>query len=823
MTQTTYKHPFARNPQLVELHNYQRQMANFAIEHPKCGLFLPMGSGKAIDDTAWIPTPTGLRQVSKIRVGSYLIGRNGKPTKVTAVYPHKDKEALKITLEDNRELICCTEHLISYIKNKELVTEDAQTIYKKIKNGETITLPEADPIIWAYRKTEIHPYALGVILGCGWLSTNMPKIRCTKKTAEKFCNAIKVSPKKLKQSNKFENLWSLQYDLYVKYFQRNLRSTGLAKIKKPLRDIPPEYIINSIENRTALFEGLIDGFEFDTQKINDTTIRITIPGPKLAKSFVMVARSLGYSAKYELIKETGKKSKHTIEIVKNGITGQKRTVNIKSIVPVEPRNMTCFTVDAPDHLFLANDFIVTHNTLTTLEVIYELAPRCKILIIGPRPVVRSTWNDEIKKWKFPLRVKSLIENDKGRALSREKRHELYQEVCQSKEAAIWLINREMVCDLVEHLPKMKNQNGQTVPYWPFKMVVIDEAQAFKTYNSKRFKALASVTDQIPRLIELTGTPTPNGLMDLWALIYLLDQGKRLGPNITAYRTSYFYSTMTTPNGAPIGWVPLTWASREIHKRVSDIVVSLPDIQQNMPDVVFSNHIIQLNPTERKMYKELIKEQVLEFDDGDEVVAANAAVLQSKLSQLASGAIYVNGTSEYKELHRRKIDECLRIVEEAGEPTLIAYHFRSDKEMIVKYMREVLDNNSKNKGKKKQKELPDNSTKSRVQVFDGSPEMVRRWNNKEIDVMLIQPASAGHGLNLQYGGSTLIWYTLPWNLEHYLQTNARLHRQGQKNTVFIHRLMTEKTVDEKIEKALNKKDLSEQALLDAVAATIHNLN
>jgi hypothetical protein len=374
----------------------------------------------------------------------------------------------------------------------------------------------------------------------------------------------------------------------------------------------------------------------------------------------------------------------------------------------------------------------------------------------------------------------------------------------------------MVCDLVDNLPKKHDTNGRVVPNWPFKMVIIDEAQAFKNPSSKRFKALASVYDQTLRLIELTGTPSPNGLEDIWSLIWLLDHGERLGRNITTYRKSYFFPTGKSANGVPIRWVPFSWAEPEIRKKISDITVSLPDIRQNLPDVMFVDHGIQLDANERKLYQELMKESVLEFADGDEVMAANAAVLQAKLSQLASGAIYVNGTNtEYKVVHSRKVDECLRIIEQAGGPVLIAYHFRSDKEMILDGLRKALDP----KPKKGEKPLKESDPKSAVQVFDGSPEMVRRWNEKRIPVMLIQPASAGHGLNLQHGGSTLIWYTLSWNLEHYLQTNGRLHRQGQKDTVFIHRLLTEKTVDGRIAMALERKNMSQQALLDAIAATI----
>lgn len=476
------------------------------------------------------------------------------------------------------------------------------------------------------------------------------------------------------------------------------------------------------------------------------------------------------------------------------------------------RQMADFAIEHPKcGLFLP---LGSGKTLTTLEVLYELDPHYHVLIIGPKTVIRSTWTTEIEKFKFPFRIRSLIENEKGRKLNTQARHDLYQSIPDMTQANIWLINRELVVDLVENLPKTK----KGIPIWPFKFVIIDEAQAFKTYNSKRFLALKKVSDQIVRMIELSGTPAPNGIQDIWPLIYLLDGGERLGPNITQFRNTYMYPTLSI-NGVHTGWKPQAWAEPVVNNLIKDIVVSLPDLRQNMPNLIMSDNIVYLSKQEKKLYNELVKENVLEFDNKDTVTAVNAAVLQAKLSQLASGAIYVNGTAEYRKIHERKLEEAYKIIDNAGSPVLIAYHFKSDKEMLLEYLRAQLD--PKPKRGTKPKPRPDNDPKSNVQAFDGSPEMVKRWNEKKIPVMLIQPASAGHGLNLQYGGHTLIWYTLPWSLEHYLQTNGRVYRQGQKDTVFIHRILTEKTVDTKITRALAAKDLSEKALLQAIEATIED--
>ena len=335
------------------------------------------------------------------------------------------------------------------------------------------------------------------------------------------------------------------------------------------------------------------------------------------------------------------------------------------------------------------------------------------------------------------------------------------------------------------------------PVWCFPTVIIDELQSFKSHDSIRFKALKSVSNCITRFIGLTGTPTPKGPMDLWAEIYLMDNGKRLGKNITAYRNTFFLPGRIV-NGYPIEWIPKPDAEQEIYNRIKDLVISLKNTNLTLPPITYNNIFVYLSDGESKVYKKLLKTQVLAFDNGDKIVAQNAAVLTAKLSQMASGAIYTNENHDYKIIHKHKLEQCEYIINNTDSPVLIAYHFKSDKEMLLNYFKD---------------------TDIKVHVFDGSPEMIHKWNNKELPVMLIQPASAGHGLNLQQGGHTLIWYTMPWSLEAYLQTNARLYRQGQTEHVMIHHLLAYNTIDTHILDVLEKKDASEQALLDAVLQTI----
>lgn len=435
----------------------------------------------------------------------------------------------------------------------------------------------------------------------------------------------------------------------------------------------------------------------------------------------------------------------------------------------------------------------TGKSLTTLEALYELNPHGHVLIIGPKPVMRTTWIDEIEKWGYPFRTKSLMTGPKGGALTKQRRLERYREVF-SDRPTVYFINRELVVDLVENMPR---DHGRIV--WPFPYVIIDEAQAFKSHASKRFRALKTVRPAIARLIELTGTPSPNGLADLWSLVYLLDEGERLGRTITSFRDTYFTSRLIPPNVRLYDERP--GAAAAVHERISDITMSIEDLQDTLPPVTYDDRTVRLSREERELYDTLQTEFVLDFVNGDEVVCANRAVLQTKLSQIASGTLYVDDQHHYRVIHERKLEETLRIIEDAASPVLVAYRFRSDKTELERYLKEAgID----------------------VRTFDGSREMVREWNARHVPVMLIQPASAGAGLNLQTGGHTLVWYSVPWNLEHYLQTNARINRPGQTDPVFIHHLLADVDVERAVMRAITHKQSAEQALLDAVCVALPKL-
>ena len=396
----------------------------------------------------------------------------------------------------------------------------------------------------------------------------------------------------------------------------------------------------------------------------------------------------------------------------------------------------------------------------------------KILVIAPLRVARDTWKAELEKWEHLRCIKYSV------AVGTEAE----RKAALQKPANLYIINRENVGWLIE-------QSGLPFDY---DMVVIDELSSFKSHQAKRFRSLMKVRPTVKRMVGLTGTPSSNGLMDLWAEFRLLDMGKRLGRFITHYRDEFFRPDKR--NGQVIfSYKPKDGAEEEIYRRISDITISMKSTDfLQMPECVINEVDVSLSDKEMKMYNGLKKDLVLAISN-KEIDAVNAGALSNKLSQMANGAVY-DEDKNYIEIHDRKLDALEDLIEQSnGKPVLVAYWFKHDLERIKKRftVREI----------KTSKDIAD-------------------WNNGSIPVAVIHPASAGHGLNIQEGGSTLIWFGLTWSLELYLQTNARLWRQGQKSkTVVIHHIITKGTIDERIMKALRTKETTQDALMDAVKAEI----
>lgn len=442
-----------------------------------------------------------------------------------------------------------------------------------------------------------------------------------------------------------------------------------------------------------------------------------------------------------------------------------------------------------DYQQYAAEFIITHPisallldmglgktsiTLTAInDLLFDSFEVHKVLVVAPLRVARDTWSAEIEKWEHlkNLRYSVVVGTE------RERLNALHT------SADIYIINRENIQWLVE-------ESGLT---FDFDMAVIDELSSFKNHQSKRFRAFMKVRPKLKCIVGLTGTPAGNGLMDLFAEFKLLDMGERLGRLIGLYRNTYFQPDKR--NGMVIySYKPLPNAEQQIYDKISDITISMKAAEHlKMPKLISAEYTVQLSKKEREKYDSLKKDLVLS-EDNEEVTAANAASLSNKLSQMANGAVYSDDESVIQ-IHDRKLDALEDIIESMnGKPLLVAYWFKHDLERIRKRfeIREI---------------------KSSEDISD--------WNGGKIPVALIHPASAGHGLNLQSGGSTLVWFGLTWSLELYQQTNARLWRQGQTaDTVVIQHIIAKGTIDEQIMKALKTKDTTQAALITAVKAEVH---
>ena len=429
-------------------------------------------------------------------------------------------------------------------------------------------------------------------------------------------------------------------------------------------------------------------------------------------------------------------------------------------------------------LFLNMGFGKTVITLTAIEhLMYREFEIRKPLIIAPLRVARSTWPAEIQKWDHLKGLTCSV----AAGTAEERRAALRQ------NADIYIINRENVQWLVE---------DSGLPF-DYDMLVVDELSSFKSWQAKRFKSLMKVRPRVKRIVGLTGTPSSNGLMDLFAEFKLLDMGKRLGRFIGQYRNAFF--TPERMNGPIVySYRPLPGAEEEIYRRIGDITISMRACGQlRMPELITTNYEVEMSYPEIRQYVKMKRELMLSLPDG-EVTASNAAVLTGKLLQMASGAIYADdGSVMY--LHDRKLDALEDIIEGMnGKPLLVAYWFKHDYDRIAARL-----------------------TKLGI-AFErlDSETSMRRWNAGKIQVALAHPASTGHGLNLQAGGNTICWFTPTWSLELYQQMNARLHRQGQTaDTVVIMHIVTKDTVDSRVLKALSEKDRIQEALIDAVKAEV----
>ena len=431
-------------------------------------------------------------------------------------------------------------------------------------------------------------------------------------------------------------------------------------------------------------------------------------------------------------------------------------------------------------LFLDMGLGKTAITLSAIKKLkYEYWRSAKVLVIAPKKVAESTWSKEAAKWKelCSLRFSFVL----GSAEKRLK--------ALNTPADVYMINRENVMWLVDHY-----RNA-----WPFDTVIIDESSSFKNHQAKRFKALKAVRSHIDRIVLLTGTPTSRGLMDLWAQIYLLDCGKRLGRNITAYREAFFVPDKRNRTTI-FSYAPKDGAEETIYNAISDICVSMKaEDYLELPELVYNDIPVKLDTVAQKAYDRLERDTLLPVDD-TVITAGSAAVLRGKLLQLCNGAVY-DEDKNVMQIHDCKIEALLETVEQLnGQHAIICYNFQHDKTRLLEALK---------------------ATHLTVKVYEGKAEE-DAWNAGDIDLLLVQPASCGYGLNLQEGGHHIIWFGLTDSLELYQQTNKRLHRQGQSYPVIVHHLLVQGGTDEDVIKSLGGKADVQDSLLEALKVRIQKV-
>ncbi len=436
--------------------------------------------------------------------------------------------------------------------------------------------------------------------------------------------------------------------------------------------------------------------------------------------------------------------------------------------------------DSAIGLFLDMGLGKTVSTLTAVnELIYNRFQVAKVLVIAPKKVAEATWTQEAAKWDHlkQLRFSAVL----GSAPRRIR--------ALAVPADIYVTNRENVVWLVDYY---RND-------WPFDMVILDESSSFKNPQAKRFKALKLVRSRIGRIVELTGTPAPNSLMDLWAQVFLLDGGERLGKTITGYRERYFVPDARNAQQI-FSYKPKRETEQTVQRLIGDICISMKaEDYLQLPDLVSVNVPVVLDAAAKKAYERMERDMLLEIDD-ETIDAGSAAVLSNKLLQLCNGAIY-GAEHDVHEVHRCKLDVFLEVIEALnGKPALVFYGFQHDRDRIIQAL-----------GK----------SGLRVRQYQ-KPQDADDWNAGKIDILLAHPASTAYGLNLQQGGNHVIWFGLTWSLELYQQANKRLHRQGQTEKVIVHNLVVSGGMDEDVMKALEGKADTQDALMDALKARIRNV-
>lgn len=920
------------------LHQYQHKAVEFIKDKKRCALLLDMGLGKEQPISEPILTPDGWKTIGSLAVGDEVIGSNGRGITVLEVFPQGIKDVYNVTFSDGTSVRCGLDHLWGVnVKKKYYKKSDKRYDVLSLKQiiesgligdkGFKYNAPIVSPIEFSTKELPMEPYLLGLLLGDGGFTGNGFTFTNSENDLLDYVQLSLNKCNKRVYENHYQLCWFAQYS-------KELKELGLYGLYSNEKFIPEIYLYGDINQRTAILSGLINT---DGSIQKGVSCNFSSTSESLAEGVVNLARSLGFVCTTSLYhRKDGKSSSHAVHIMGNlsclklsekhlSRLKSLRKPYYKSIVNIEKigvEESVCIKVDSDDSLYVTKDFILTHNTTSTLTAIKDLTDDfaiCRTLVIAPLRVANSVWKQEAEKWEHTqdLNITICTGSTKERIST------------LNSQADIYVINRENIKWLVDTYQKN----------WKWDCIVIDESSSFKSYKSQRFKALKSILHLTNYMILLTGTPASNGYMDLWSQMYLVDKGEALGKNITAYRSRFF-------SQFDFKYVLNKGAKKIIKERIAPFTLSMKaEDYLELPECVYLYNKIEMDKKLSARYTSFAEQLVL--DNGDEeITAINAAVLTNKLMQFTNGAVY-DEDKTWHHIHDLKIDALKELVEEnQGEPLLVAYNFKSDLERLTEAFPNavILDKDNKtienwNKGKipmllahpaclhgdtevltefrgwvkiteiknnervhdgiefvkhdgcqysgikpvinrfgitltKNHKLLIDNEWKEAKDVQNnrrtkrkayyansgngcsesGMPDMQinqyltkakcnkikqgidsrrsgtglsefklskKQKVSKVYDLVncgernrflirnnkgevFVSHNSAGHGLNLQKGGSIIVWFGLNHSLELYEQFNGRLNRQGQTKPVRIVHLVMDGTIDQKVISALDKK-------------------
>lgn len=789
---------------------YQDLIVDFMMDNKRCAIWAGMGLGKGLERGTPVLTPQGWVRIGDLSIGDKIFGKNGKPTQVTGVFPQGTKDIFRVSFDDDSSVITDGSHLwaVSTPKNRDkyqvLSTNQLleRGLHDKAGNRKW-SIPLVEPVKYRKKTLAIEPYLLGVLLGDGCITTDEEIIaNCEGRTAKHYSRGVACL--------NFRDCWWLRLRLQGKALKDGLRVVNLYGKRSWEKFIPEVYLRGSIEQRLAILQGLLDTDGYATP---EGGVEFSSTAEKLADGVVELANSLGGIAR----KSVGGSTRH-----QNGIGRESWRVNIKlparfepfrltrklkawarptrypplralhSVEPVGSAETICISVAAEDQLYVTRNHIVTHNTVSTLTMIERqlmFGMDKPVLVLAPLLVAKTTWVDEARKWQHlsGIRVVPIV----GDELARRR--------ALNVKAEIYTTNYEQLPWLVEYL-------GDN---WPFEMVIADESTKLKSFRLRqggaRAQALAKIAHtKIKSFIELTGTPSPNGLIDLWGQIWMLDQGHRLGRSFTSFTDRWFKSSRFG-EGAP---TVRPHSESEIQYKLRDICLTVdPKDWFDLEEPIVTNKYIELPKQARKLYDEMEKAFFIELGE-HRIEAQNAAIKSGKLLQICGGAAYVDplvntdddpGSVLFKEIHSAKIEALESIINEsAGTPVLVATNFRSDQQRLLKAF-----------------------PKGKLLTSANGSVLMPKWNRGEIPIMFTHPASAGHGVSLQDGGNILVFFSLGWNLEHRLQVMERIGpvrqlQAGHNRSVFIYNIMAKDTIDELVLARVETKRNVQDILLEAMA-------